>query len=186
MKKEEPVHIPKGHEVLKQGNISLILDNYDDIFSDFDPRPYSEKALSDDFLAECRKATHDKTDDGLGLELRFLVPKRKRDTVSENHIKNRLKNHFQKHYIEKQKEMKGLQKGGLLWFIFGGILIFIATLLYNYKGLIYNFLIVVLEPAGWFTMWSGLDRMFIYRSQKQPDLDFYKKMSNARIYFFSY
>ena len=35
---------------LREGNISLVLDSYDDLFSDFDPRDYSQKALSDDFL----------------------------------------------------------------------------------------------------------------------------------------
>jgi len=61
---------------LREGNISLILDSYDDIFSDFDPGDYSERALSDDFLSECKKAAVNKEE---RLELRFLVPKTKRD-----------------------------------------------------------------------------------------------------------
>ena len=35
--------------------IFLWLDDFDDIFSDFDPRPYSARELSDDFLDEVRK-----------------------------------------------------------------------------------------------------------------------------------
>ncbi|MBI2151367.1 hypothetical protein HYU21_01420, partial [Candidatus Woesearchaeota archaeon] len=44
-KKEERIEFE-----VREGNISLVLDSYDDIFSDFDPRDYSEKALSEDFL----------------------------------------------------------------------------------------------------------------------------------------
>ena len=46
--------------LLKKSEISLSLDNYDDIFSDFDPRPFSQRALSDDFLIEAKKASRDK------------------------------------------------------------------------------------------------------------------------------
>ena len=45
---------------LREGNISLILDSYNDMFSDFDPRSFSERALSDDFLSECKRAARDK------------------------------------------------------------------------------------------------------------------------------
>ena len=41
-------------------DIPLVLDSYDDIFSDFDPRPYSERAMSGDFLLECKKASAEK------------------------------------------------------------------------------------------------------------------------------
>ena len=33
-------------DLLSKGEISILLDTYDDIFSDFDPRPYSQRALS--------------------------------------------------------------------------------------------------------------------------------------------
>lgn len=62
-------------KIFRQGNISLILDSYDDIFSDFDPRPFSEKALSDDFLVECKRAARDK--DRSVVELKLLVPTKK-------------------------------------------------------------------------------------------------------------
>ena len=46
--------VEEKNTALKEGNISLILDSYDDIFSDFDQRDFSERSLSDDFLIECR------------------------------------------------------------------------------------------------------------------------------------
>ena len=36
-------------------DIKIWIDEYDGIFSDFDPRPYSERNMSDDFLNECNK-----------------------------------------------------------------------------------------------------------------------------------
>lgn len=173
----------KEEEVLKEGNISLILDSYDDIFSDFDPRPYNVKALSDDFLSECKKASIDKE---LGLELRFLVPKNKRSTNHEYEIRKRLRNHFQRHFKEKQNEIRGIKKNGLIWFFLGAIVMIAATFLYKLPGFLFNLLFIVAEPAGWFFFWEGLGKIFKDVSQKKPDYDFYRKMSKAKIYFLDY
>ncbi len=174
----------KISEELKQGNISLILDSYNDIFSSFDPRPYSEKALSDDFLTECKKASVDKREEG--LELRLLVPAHRRNSEYEQQIRKRMKTHFQKHYKEKKNEVKKIRKEGVLWFLLGATLIFTATWLYTQEGFIYNMLFVLFEPAGWFTLWNGLDRIFILPREKGPELNFYKKMAKVKIYFYSY
>ena len=45
---------------MHESKMSLILDTYLDIFSSFDPRPYEERSLSDDFLDECKKMVIDK------------------------------------------------------------------------------------------------------------------------------
>src|SRR5690349_704077 len=45
--------------LLIKSELSIWLDTYDDIFSDFDPRPLNERALSDDFLSEARKMARD-------------------------------------------------------------------------------------------------------------------------------
>ena len=44
-------------KILEMSEISLILDTYDDMFSSFDPRPYSQRALSEDFLSEAKDTT---------------------------------------------------------------------------------------------------------------------------------
>ncbi|MBP6085980.1 hypothetical protein KA478_02105 [Patescibacteria group bacterium] len=72
--------------------MSLILDTYVDIFSSFDPRPYGERALSDDFLDECKKIVLDK---GIDLiELRLMIPETLRIPEDEEVIKKRLHSYF--------------------------------------------------------------------------------------------
>jgi hypothetical protein len=168
---------------IKEGNISLILDGYDDIFSDFDPRPYSERALSDDFLSECKKASRDKEEK---LELRVMVPGNKRNYKDELKIRKRLKNHFQRHYVENQDEIKKMKREGANWFIVGVCLMLLSTFLYGNQGFIYKLLEVMLVPAAWFMFWEGLDKIFISSREKEPDYEFYKKMAHCQIYFLSY
>lgn len=168
----------------REGNISLILDSYDDIFSDFDPRTYSEKALSDDFLAECKKAARDKEE---RLELRLLVSKHKRNYRDEIRIKKRLKEHFQRHHREVEREIKKIRFRGIFWFVLGAIIMISGTFIlgFGYKSFFYNLLVLIMEPAGWFFFWEGLNFLF-----KDPvniqDYNFYRKMSKSEIVFLDY
>jgi hypothetical protein len=183
---EEPTELTEKETALREGNISLILDGYDDIFSDFDPRPYGEKALSDDFLSECRRAVRDK--DEHNLELRLLVPHLKRDLGSEATIKHRLKSHFTKHYHEKEQELKRIRAGGVPWFVVGMLCMLVAAYLYGLggSGFGYQVLLIAFEPAGWFAFWVGLEQIFFGAKEKQPEHEFYRKMAHVEIEFFSY
>jgi hypothetical protein len=173
----------EGNVKIREGNISLILDSYDDIFSDFDPRHYTERALSDDFLLECKKASVDKEDQ---IELRILVPKNKRVYPDEAKIKKRLKEHFHKHYKEKEKEIKKIKASGFLWFFVGVALMVFGVILFEKEGFIFTLLLIMSEPAGWFFFWEGLGKVFMESKKKKPDYDFYRKMSHAEILFLDY
>lgn len=179
MKKEELKKI-------KEGNISLILDRYQDIFSDFDPRPYAEKSLSDDFLIECKKEIKEKTTED-EIELRLLIPKKIRNYNEEKIIKTRLKTIFLKHFHKQQKEIKKIKKEGSLWFLIGtGIMIGATFLIGNETNFIIKLLSVMSEPAGWFTFWEGLGKIFIDARKKEPDYELYNKLSKSKITFYPY
>lgn len=178
--------------LLKEGNISLILDSYDDIFSDFDPRPFFDRGLSHDFLTECRNAVKDREE--VGYELRLMIPKEKRNVEDEIQIKKRLNNHFQKHHVEKELEVSKIKTQGMRWFVLGAALLFLSGVLYTYEGhfmeetdllksLGFNLILIIFEPAGWFFAWTGLDRYFFGAKEEETHLKFYKKMANAKIYF---
>ena len=53
-------NVTKGKQLALLRDISIWLETYDDIFSDFDPKAYSERVLSDDFLVEIRKVSYEK------------------------------------------------------------------------------------------------------------------------------
>lgn len=170
---------------LREGNISLILDSYDDLFSDFDPRPYSEKALSDDFKHECTKAARDKEKNG--FELRLLVPQAKRSLKDEILIKRRLHEHFHKHSLEKKDEMAIIFREGIVWVSISIVLILAATYLRDYQtSFLMKLLLVLFEPAGWFSVWTGLDKLFFGSKDLKRDYEFYTKMALSKIDFFSY
>lgn len=167
----------------REGNISLILDSYDDIFSDFDPRPFAFKGVSDDFLLECKKATLDKNNE---IELRLLVPRNKRDIHDEVKIKKRLREYFHKHFKEREREIEKIKVAGFFWFFGGVLMMVLGIFLMSYTAFLFKVLMIMVEPAGWFFFWEGLGKVFIHSKEKVPDFSFYKKMSTAQINFVDY
>lgn len=151
--------LEESKAMLETSQISLKLDDYEEIFSDFDPRTHSKKALSDDFLNEIRKASIDKI---AQIELKLLLPKGKRDFGKENVIKRRLHEHFKRHYFLIKEDIGKGRKRGLFFMIFGLALMSVATYisLLNSTKFMIHLIFVLLEPAGWFITWYGLDEIF--------------------------
>lgn len=175
--------------LLRASKISLILEEYNDIFSDFDPRHYSERALSDDFLQEAKKAVRSRfTETDHSFELAFLIPNKVRNLNDESIIKKRLREHFKKHYIIINSEVKSFKKKGISLAIVGALLGIIATFvaMTTIYPLLKNVLLILLEPASWFTIWTGFEYIFFVPETKKHELEFYKKMSEADITFQEY
>lgn len=172
--------------LLGLSEVSIILDTYDDIFSDFDPRPFSQRSLSDDFLREAGKASKDKNPDK--LELRLLLPSLQRDQKNEAIIKKRLHDHFTKHARLLRAEMSDIRNKSIIAAFLGLLMMLAATYIGSIEqsGFMHKFLFVVLEPAGWFTTWFALDKIFYASEKKKPQFLFYKKMSKSEIAFSSY
>ncbi len=176
----------ESQECYSHENISLKLASYNDIFSSFDPRPYSERSLSVDFLGEARRASIDKPSGD--LELRLMLPKRFRILEVERIIQKRLKSHFEKHARKIKNHYEKIIRNGALFTVSGVIVMFLASfILFRYpeNNLFVNFLIILFEPAGWFFFWEGLDQIVFESKKARPDLEFYEKMANSDIIFLS-
>lgn len=175
-------------KLLKKGEVSLVIEDYDEIFSDFDPRPFSHRALSVDFLDEARRATREV---GEGkFELIFLIPASKKNAEKEKLVKGRLKEHFKKHADLLGKEKAGVIMQGVLFVVFGFLFMVLGALvLYHYGtrvSMLKEMLIILLQPGGWFLLWEGLELLIFTSKEKKPDIEFYSKMVKAEIVFTKY
>ncbi|MBI5148377.1 hypothetical protein HZA33_01730 [Candidatus Pacearchaeota archaeon] len=173
-------------QLLQKSEISIWLDSFDDVFSDFDSRPYSHRAISDDFLRESQKM-YKETKTGK-FELHLLVPTAARKEESENTIKKRLKDHFKNQSKLIEKDIKTIKRNGLLMITLGTILLVIATLIayQESRNLLLLILLTIFEPAGWFTIWTGLDGLIYESAKKKPELEYNLKMASSEINFVSY
>lgn len=175
----------EGKQLMMLRDISIWLDNYDDIFSDFDPRPYSERALSDDFLVEVRKVCKEKEEQI--SELKLLMPADKRQGDQEAVITKKLHVHFKKSHGQYEGQYKNAFRKGVLFTLIGMLLMLAASYLSAMRSEVFliNVLLVISEPSGWFLVWSGLDTIFYTSKQNKREFDFYNKLAKSKIAFFS-
>jgi len=76
-----------------------------------------------------------------------------------------------------EKESKKLVKNSIIMTSIGFLLMMIATTIvyFGMHNLLLAFMVVMLEPSGWFLMWTGLDQIFYKRREEKPELEFYNK-----------
>src|SRR3990172_7561348 len=183
MKKEE--RLEKNAASWESSEVRFAINEYDDIFSDFDPRPLPLKGFSEDFLEEAKRACIVKEEN---MDFIFMMPKEERDIKKEARIEDRLKGYFRKHLGILEKEKKKTIKNGLSFTAVGIVLMLAATysfFKFRNESLWASFLTILLEPASWFMFWEGLNLAVFEAKKIGPDLDFHRKMANAKIKFTS-
>jgi len=166
--------------------VSMWLDSYNDIFSDFDPRPFHEKMLSDDFISEARKACKEKN--GAFRTFILLMPAAIRNEQDEKQIVNRLRAYFNQVLLQITAEAAEIKTKGVYFVLAGIVLMLVASYVSFLESEKYyvHILLVLFEPAGWFMLWAGLDHL-VYTSQKiKADRKFYAVMRHAHIDFAAY
>ena len=172
------------NELLLKSELSIWLDTYDDIFSDFDTRDYVDRALSDDFIREARKMAREKSSGDIQLTL--LIPGDLRDTAQEEIIINSLHKHFLYFAVQIKNETKSISKRGYMLCLAGFALMILAAYLMTWStNITFNILKVMMEPSGWFLAWTGFEQIFYTPRKRYPDYNFNHKMSQAEIVFLS-
>lgn len=183
--KVEKMILDRSAKFLMIHNISIWLDTYDDIFSDFDFRPYAERAFSDDFISEVKKVCREKKESV--NEVKLYLPENKRNVNDEKIIGKRLSFFFKNNHTEFLKLSRKLILKGSLSTLIGFILMLIASYIASLRSsdFMINSLLIFLEPSGWFLVWTGLEILFYSSKKNKKDLDFFSKLSKSKITFFT-
>lgn len=177
--------LPKQQQKLlsHSSHIGLAIDGYDDLFSDFDPRPYHERELSEDFLTELRRFFFHKAPEYLDIVL--LIPARRRRTRDEQVVKKRLHIYFQKKYREMQKGLKHATLWNLLRVLLAMSVMIVTGILAVHAGQVLwrNILKVILEPASWWLFWTSIDNLTAARRTVRDELQYFHRLAECKIVF---
>lgn len=164
--------------------ISIAIDSWDDVFSDFDPSPLERRILSEDFLAELKKRYRE-TQRG-SYVITIYAPAALRDDVSERIVIKRLKQYFKLRHLSVLKEINDARRKGFFFVIFGVIFLVSLTLVTYYKlisPLTIELLAIVLMPLGWFGIWEGFSRIIDPSVLDRQEADVFGKLSKAAVKF---
>lgn len=175
----------KANDSSLHRDLNIWIDSYDDLFSDFDSRHFTERVISDDFLVEMKKLTEEK--DEFIKTVRFQIPSKVRDEKSESVIIERLSKDFHREFIRSSLRLKKSRRNSFFMALSGLLALMSAVFISSLEGnkLWHNFLKVLFEPAGWFLIWSGMDKLFFGGKSEKRKRDFYELLEKSKIEFVS-
>lgn len=159
------------------------MDDYDDIYSDFDSRNYIKRRVSEDFIHELKNALKYRKERINDLIL--LLPPEKRNEINEKMISGSLKEFFTGQMTFSSGKCTRKLNGGLAAGIIG-IMIMIGNAIAGFKGahtLPLISLRVILEPAGWFLLWASFDFLFYDWQGLKKEREFFKELAEMNIHF---
>ena len=124
---------------------------------------------------------------GKEIKLKFHVMEDQRNEESEEIIISNLNKHFNHIVDELKAEQQKTLRRGYTFMGIGFVLILVIFLLttVSEKANYLNGIILMLEPVGWFTTWTGLDCVFQISGKEKSAIDFNRKMAQAKIAFTS-
>lgn len=166
--------------------IAITLDTYDDIFSDFDPRPYDKREMSEDFLKEISRrymeGKHGR------FEVHFTIPSAVRDLKEEALIKKRLREQFT-FMVKRESEAIRKTKGrGYFYMVVGFLILLLDTYFYfflSYDSVFYHLLSILLVPAGWYGMFTGIGKVIDEPFDASERKKLHEKFERAEFSFMS-
>jgi hypothetical protein len=168
---------------IKMAALELWLDDYNDIYSDFDSRHYSKRRISEDFIAELQLAFANKG--GFVQDVLLLLPQEKRNKQVEPIVAESLHSLFDKRRMNQYFAARKKRNGALL-LVFAGIIVMMIGALITYRitdTMLSHFLRILIEPAGWFMLWTGLDRLIYDLKKLRKEATFYRELAGVKWHF---
>ncbi len=163
---------------------AIAIDTWDDIFSDFDPRPLSERVLSEDFIIELRQRYRE-TSRG-DFVVTICAPKFLEDKKSESTVSKRLKRHFMHRALVLKKENIRIRIRGIVFVLCGICFLTFLTLIAYYKcfsELAISIISIVVMPLGWFGIWEGFSKIVDPTAASVQEEKFYNKLGKTQYRF---
>jgi len=164
--------------------ISVVIDNWDDIFSDFDPRPPGERVLSEDFILELKKRYRESRSGSFVITLN--APLSLRDEATEKKVVKQIKAHFRRVFLQRKKEVLRLRVRGGIFVTTGICSLGFLTLITYYRlfsNLAIELLSIVFMPLGWFGIWEGFSKLVDTSPAVIQEKKLFEKLANAAFKF---
>ena len=164
--------------------LSIAIDSFDDIFSDFDPREYSKRDLSEDFLREMRHRY--KESQRGALEVSFYTPTSLHNDTLEKMTIQRIKQHYRHIANQTKKAISVIRNRGFFYIGFGLVLLFAltyTTYLKIFSDLHIQIFGILFMPLGWFGIWEGFSKVLDLPWKLKEELEFSTKLAKANYLF---
>jgi len=164
--------------------IAVVIDTWDDIFSDFDPRPLNKRTVSGDFIEELKKRYRETRKGSFIISI--CAPEALRSPESERMVTQRLKKHFYFRFLQKKKNLIRRRIRGAIFVCIGVSSLSFLTLATYFKflsSIAIDIIGIILMPLGWFGFWEGLSKLIDTSPAFIQEEKLFEKLSKATYQF---
>lgn len=175
--------IYKFNEKSKTYQIEVSLDDYDDIYDDWDPSPFKKRDIEDEFNDFVVNSSED-IPLNYNISILLYLPQDKRNPNKEIALISAYRN-FYDYAIERLNKSKtNLHKRTASSFFLSMLFLSIG---YFFRSENSNLLLDVLNEGifigGWVFLWEFFTKMFITKREVQNEYMVYKRLYNSEILF---
>lgn len=179
---------PHNIQIKDFQEITVAIDTLNDMFSDFDPRPVQQRALSEDFLKEIQKFYRESATGK--IQVVFLGPLALKDILEKNQLEKAIIGHLHQEFRTRAQQAKkainAIRTTGVRFILFGATLLVALTFtqifqLFPRFGL--TLTTELLMPLGWFGMWEGFSNLVETPYKLKEELIMYDKLAKAQYSF---
>jgi len=164
--------------------ISVALDKYSEVFSEWDPAPFKKRDLDYDlrkYLENCSSDIPFECD----IILCFNILESVRNSENEGRIETGLKTYFSFYLNSQENELKQTRKRSVMFGMISALLLFSAVSLSEYASM-NSFYLVVIEGiyiGGWVFLWEAISTSFFRTRKAKFEYLHYKRFSKSQIRF---
>lgn len=165
--------------------IEIALDQYGDIFSEWDPAPFKRRDIDPD-LKLYLEGSSEEIPFRYPVELCFIIPKKTRDEQIEEESRNGLKNSFVFERYLLNKELKKTNIRMLRYVFLGFVFLGLGATFSNRFPDNATFLPLLAEAlviGGWVFLWEAVSLFFFTNRELYHRCRIYKRLKNAPVFF---
>jgi hypothetical protein len=166
--------------------IGIVIDTWDDIFSDFDPSPMSDRTLSVDFIDEVKKRYRERSRKNVMLTV--YAPESLASSTAEQIVIERIREYFSDRLRETKEDRAKEIRRGILFCAVGFFVLaaFGAIEHYTLFGPVLTEIFKwPIEVFGWFLMFEGFTFFAIPAKEFDKEKELNERLRDAE-YRFAY
>lgn len=164
--------------------IEIGLDDYGDIFNEWDSAPFKRRDLDPD-LKLYLEGSSEEIPFRYSIELSFTIPKGSKNEPIEEELRYSLKNYFIFKLYLLRRELKETNAKMLRFVLIGFLLLWVATKFSEqFEGAPFaSILAEGLFIGGWVFIWEAVSLFFFTNRELYEDYRTYKRFNQAPVFF---
>lgn len=164
--------------------IKISLDNYEEVFDDWDPSPFKMRDIEDEFLDFLWDSVED-IPSRETIIFEFSLPTDKKNTLKEQQLVSALHHQYNYMLSKNQRNRRRENKEALKYLLLGFLFFLIAYLgILDYANLAYRILNDGLFVGAWVFVWEAFSNVFIESRDLRDEKRIIKRFIHAEVRYF--